>query len=227
MSASQVVIAEDDAAIRELVAHHLRREGYGVVGVVDGPGALRAAREIASALILDLGLPGLDGLDVTRKLRREGCTVPIVVLTARCEEVDRVLAFEIGADDYVCKPFSPRELVARVKAILRRQMQGGVQPQLRRFGRFEIDERAREARVDGRLVPLRPQEYTLLSILAANAGFALSREQLLDKAWGYDFCGDPRTVDVHVGRLRRMLEEPHGLELIETLRGFGYKFRNA
>jgi DNA-binding response OmpR family regulator len=225
MSDSQVVVAEDDGAIRELVAHHLRREGYGVLPVADGQAALRAGRSVASALVLDLGLPGMDGLDVTRALRREGSTLPIVVLTARAEEIDRVLAFEVGADDYVCKPFSARELVARLKAILRRNVQTVESPRVRRIGRLEIDDAAREARVDGSPLPLRPQEYALLAIFARNAGVALSREQLIDKAWGLDFCGDPRTVDVHVGRIRRVIEGPYRLGLIETLRGFGYKFR--
>ncbi len=226
MPPSQVVVAEDDASIRELVAHHLEREGFAVVTVEDGYAALRAGRESADVLLLDLGLPGLDGFEVARTLRNEGHGVPIVVVTARSDEIDRVVGFELGADDYVCKPFSPRELVARVKAVLRRIGAVQAEVRVRSFGRLEIDERAREARVDGRAVTLKPREYALLAVLAQNAGVALSRERLLTRAWGFDFAGDERTVDVHVRRLRAKLEEPFSLPpLVETLHGFGYKFR--
>ncbi len=226
MPPSQVVVAEDDASIRELVAHHLEREGYAVVTVEDGYAALRAGREFADVLLLDLGLPGLDGFEVARTLRNEGHAVPIVVVTARSDEIDRVVGFELGADDYVCKPFSPRELVARVKAVLRRIGAPQAEVRVRCFGRLEIDEHAREARVDGRAVTLKPREYALLAVLAQNAGIALSRERLLTRAWGFDFAGDERTVDVHVRRLRAKVEEPFGLPpLVETLHGFGYKFR--
>ncbi len=220
------MVAEDDASIRELVAHHLEREGFAVVTVEDGYAALRAGRESADVLLLDLGLPGLDGFEVARTLRNEGHGVPIVVVTARSDEIDRVVGFELGADDYVCKPFSPRELVARVKAVLRRIGAVQAEVRVRSFGRLEIDERAREARVDGRAVTLKPREYALLAVLAQNAGVALSRERLLTRAWGFDFAGDERTVDVHVRRLRAKLEEPFSLPpLVETLHGFGYKFR--
>lgn len=223
----RIVVAEDDPPIRELVVHHVEREGYAAQPVADGAAALRAARACAAAMILDLGLPGLDGLDVVRVLRREGCTIPIVVLTARSAEVDRVVGLELGADDYVCKPFSPRELVARVGALLRRTGDARPRDGLRAFGRLEIDAGAREARVDGRRIDLKPQEFALLEALVRKAGIALSRQELLDQAWGYDWNGDERTVDVHVGRLRKALEYPFGLELIETLRGYGYKFRTG
>ncbi|MHB8432501.1 MAG: response regulator transcription factor [Candidatus Tyrphobacter sp.] len=228
MPPSHIVVAEDDASIRELVAHHFEREGYAVVGVEDGYAALRAGRESADVLLLDLGLPGLDGFEVARTLRSEGHGVPIVVLTARSDEIDRVVGLELGADDYVCKPFSPRELVARVKALLRRSGTAHAEIRVWRFGRLEIDEHAREARVDGRTVTLKPREYALLAVLAQNAGVALSRERLLTRAWGFDFAGDERTVDVHVRRLRAKLEEPFHLPpLVETLHGFGYKFHRS
>ncbi|HEY9085773.1 MAG TPA: response regulator transcription factor [Candidatus Tyrphobacter sp.] len=227
MAGTQIVVAEDDAAIRELVGDHLRRDGYGVVAVEDGYAALRAAREIADLLVLDLGLPGIDGLDVVRALQRERRLPPTVMLTARAAEIDRVLGFEAGAEDYVCKPFSPRELTARVRAVLRRRGASGT-AHTRTFGRLEIDERAREVRVDGCAVALKPQEYALLVELASNPGVALSRERLLVRAWGFDFDGEERTVDVHVRRLRAKLEERFGLApFIETLYGFGYRFRRT
>jgi DNA-binding response OmpR family regulator len=172
-------------------------------------------------------LPGIDGFDVARTLRRERHAVPIVMVTARADEVDRVVGFELGADDYVCKPFSPRELVARVKGILRRS---GIPVARERptltFGRLEIDERAREARVDGNDVRLKPREFALLLELAGNPGVALSRERLLQKVWGFDFNGDERTVDVHVHRLRSKIEKGWKLPpLVRTVHGFGYKFQ--
>lgn len=228
MAGTQIVVAEDDPAIRELVAEHLERSGYGVVAVGDGYAALRAAREVADLLVLDLGLPGIDGFDIVRMLQREGRGLPTVMLTARTQEIDRIVGFELGADDYVCKPFSPRELVARINAVLRRRGTSAQPGRTLTFGRLEIDERGREVRVDGRVVPMKPREYGLLFELASNPGIALSRERLLVRAWGFAFDGDARTVDVHVRRLRAKLEEPFGLPpLIETLHGFGYKFRRA
>jgi DNA-binding response OmpR family regulator len=226
MATQTILVAEDDAAIRGLLAHHLEREGFAVVGVSDGHAALRRARGAADLLVLDVGLPGVDGYDVVRTLRREERNVPIVVLTARSDEIDRVLGFELGADDYICKPFSAREVVARVKSILRRS--GRAVPQLGpvlRFGRLEIDAGAREARVDGTDVKLKPREFSLLMELAGNAGVALSRDWLLQRVWGFDFSGDERTIDVHVHRLRIKIEEPWQLPpLLRTVHGFGYKF---
>lgn len=226
MAGPTIVLAEDDGAIRELVTHHLEREGFAVVCVPDGHAALRTARREADLVILDVGLPGVDGFEVARTLRREERTVPIVMLTARADEVDRVVGLELGADDYVCKPFSPRELVARVKSVLRRSGRGlDAPPALLRFGRLEIDESAREARVDGVDVKLKPREFSLLLELASNAGVALSRERLLERVWGFDFGGDERTVDVHVRRLRARIEEEAGLgPVVRTIHGFGYKF---
>src|SRR5579863_5687745 len=171
MGAPTIVVAEDDGPIRDLLAHHLRRDGFSAIAVADGFAALRASRNGADLLILDIGLPGADGFDVARTLRRERRDVPIVMLTARTDEVDRVVGFELGADDYICKPFSPRELVARVKAVLRRNGQPNVRerPTLA-FGRLEIDEQAREVRVDGRDAGLKPREFALLLELASNAG---------------------------------------------------------
>lgn len=222
----RIVVAEDEAPIRELLVHHLRREGFRCIEAVDGPAALRAARGGADLMVLDVGLPVMDGFDVVRTLRREGCDVPILLLTARAEEIDRVVGLEIGADDYVTKPFSPRELIARVRAIGRR---AGVKvqcaPTLICYDRLEIDEAAREARVDGVSVGLKPREFALLLELASNPGVALSRTTLLEKVWGFDFVGDERTVDVHVRRLRLKLEEERQIApLLQTIHGFGYKF---
>ena len=229
MAVTRVVVAEDDASIRELLIHHLEREGFHCEPAGDGPAALRLVRGGADLLILDLGLPVLDGLEILRTLRREARDLPIVVLTARTEEIERVVGLELGADDYVVKPFSPRELVARVKAIGRRARLNSAQaPAVLRFDRLEVDEGAREARVDGLDVGLKPREFALLLELAANAGVALSRETLLQRVWGYDFEGDDRTVDVHVRRLRSKLEEGAQLPpLLQTIHGFGYKFARA
>lgn len=225
MPVQTVVVAEDDEPIRELVAHHLEREGYAVVRAADGNAALRHARTSGDLLVLDLGLPAIDGHDVMRTLRREGRYLPIVMLTAQTDEIDRVVGFELGADDYVCKPFSPRELVARVKAILRRNGAPALERTVLRFGRLEIDERAREVRVDGVEAKLKRREFALLVELASNPGVAFSRERLLQKVWGFDFAGDERTVDVHVYRLRHKLEKRFGLrDVVCTVHGLGYKF---
>ena len=229
MPSRTVLIAEDDPAIRELLVHHLQREGFDVLAVSDGNAALRAARDAADVLILDLGLPAIDGLEVARTLRREKCGVPILMLTARVDEIDRVVGFELGADDYICKPFSPREVVARVKAVLRRAGAPAEQKAaVLQFGRLEIDEAAREVRVDGEDVRLKPREFTLLLTLASNPGVAFSRRTILEKVWGFDFDGDERTVDVHVRRVRLKIEEERDLPpMLKTVHGFGYKFSRS
>jgi len=226
MAPQTIVVAEDDRAVCELLAHHLEREGYAVVAAADGHAALRRARGAADLLLLDVGLPGVNGYDVLRTLRREERTIPIVLVTGRSDEVDRVLGFELGADDHVSKPFSAREVVARIKSILRRAGRPVAEPgPILRFGRLEIDAGAREARVDGTDVRLKPREFALLMELAGNAGVALSRDWLLQRVWGFDFNGDERTIDVHVHRLRAKIEEPWRLPpMLRTVHGFGYKF---
>ncbi len=226
MAALRIVVAEDDAAIRELLVHHLAREGFRCTETGDGPSTLRAIRAGADLLLLDVGLPVVDGFEIVRTLRREGRGLPVVMVTARGDEVDRVIGLELGADDYVSKPFSPRELIARVRALARR---GGIAvdtpPVLLRFDRLEVDEAAREVRVDGVDIALKPREFALMLQLASNPGVAFSRAALLQAVWGFEFDGDERTVDVHVRRLRAKLEDEAALpRLVQTIHGFGYKF---
>ncbi len=222
----QILLAEDDSAIRELLIHHLERDGYLPIIAKDGHQALRAIRAGVTLALIDIGLPGIDGFEIARTLRREGNSTALIFITARAEEVDRIVGFELGADDYVTKPFSPREVLARVRAVSRRI---GVKRDERalvlRLGRLEIDASAREARVDGIDIGLKPREFSLLSMFAQNAGVALSRDMLIERVWGFDFDGDARTVDVHVRRLRSKLHDEHTLpECIHTVHGFGHKF---
>ena len=212
--------------MRELLAHHLCRAGFLTLEAADGNSALRIARDGVDAILLDLGLPTIDGLDIARILRREGRSVPIIVITGRSEEIDRIVGLELGADDYVAKPFSVREVIARLGAVLRRNgVTHEAVPLVLRFGRLEIDEGAREARVDDRSVTLKPKEFALLLAFASSPGIAFSRTTLLARVWGYDFDGDERTVDVHVRRVRAKIEEQSNLPgIIKTIRGFGYKF---
>ncbi len=226
MPALRVLIAEDDTSLRDLLQHHLRREGFNVCVAGDGNMALGMARNWADMLILDVGLPAIDGFEVARTLRREKRELPIVMLTARTDEIDRIVGLELGADDYICKPFSPREVIARVKTIARRIGKAYEEyPAVLKFGRLEIDEAAREVRVDGAGVRFKPREFSLLLELASNPGVALSRQVLLEKVWGFDFEGDERTVDVHVRRVRLKLEEQRRLPgVLLTVHGFGYKF---
>ncbi len=222
-----VLVAEDDEAIRELILHHLACEGFAGVGVADGLSAIRKVREGCDLIVLDLGLPGLDGFEVARRARALRASLPILVLSARSGEIDRLLGFELGIDDFVAKPFSPRELVARVRAILRRH---GLDAELAvdrvlRFGDLEIDVAAREVRMQGEDLACKPREFSLLLELARHPGVAIARESLIDRVWGGAFVGDERTVDVHVSRLRARLEGHARLRAtLRSVHGFGYKF---
>jgi len=216
------VVIEDDQHIADLVELYLRQEGFRVVQAGTGENGLDAVRNQDPRLvILDVGLPGaVDGLEVCRRLRAN-TDIPVIMLTARDEEVDRILGLELGADDYVTKPFSPRELMARVKAILRRA-EGPTRdrPEVIVTGGVEVDAGRREARVGGRVVPLATREFDLLRFLAENDGLALTRQQLLDGVWGPGWYGDERTVDVHVRQLRKKLGDALPLE---TVWGVGYR----
>jgi DNA-binding response OmpR family regulator len=217
-----VVVVEDDPHIADLVDLYLRREGYRVLLAVDGEKGLEIFKQADPwIVILDVGLPGTrDGFDVCREIRARS-TVPVLFLTARDDEVDRILGLELGADDYLVKPFSPRELVARVRAILRRTREGPAPQEVLTVGALEVDVRRREARRAGEVVALTTREFDLLAFLAHNAGLALSRQQLLDGVWGSDWYGDERTVDVHVAQLRKKL----GSDLpLVTVWGVGYRF---
>jgi len=219
--AATIVVVEDDHNISDLVDLYLRRDGFRVIQAGDGESGLAAvARERPRLVILDVGLPGgIDGIEVCRRLRQSG-DVPVLMLTARDAEVDRVLGLEIGADDYVTKPFSPRELVARVKAILRRAEGPVREVEILAIGRLEVDRGRREVRRDGEVVALATREFDLLSHLAENAGLVLSRRQLLDSVWGADWYGDERTVDVHIRQLRKKLGDDLPLA---TIWGVGYR----
>jgi DNA-binding response OmpR family regulator len=217
-----VVVVEDDPHIADLVDLYLRREGYRVLLAGDGEKGLEFFKqEHPWMVILDVGLPGRrDGFDICREIRSRS-SVPVLFLTARDDEVDRILGLELGADDYLVKPFSPRELVARVRAILRRTREAPPAEDVVTLGEIEVDLRRREARHNAQPVALTTREFDLLAFLATNVGLALSRQQLLDGVWGADWYGDERTVDVHVAQLRKKL----GADLpLATVWGVGYRF---
>ncbi len=230
-----ILVVEDEPILQETLVYNLKKQGYEVKAVGDGRAALEAARARTPDLVLlDIMLPGLDGFEVCKILRKE-MTVPIIMLTARDDEIDRVVGLEVGADDYLTKPFSMRELLARVKAQLRRtelvrQELRKVQPaetahKVLTFGNLAIDLTRREVTLDGVIVPLKPQEYELLVFFAEHKGQMLSREFILERVWGWDYIGDSRTVDVHVRWLRQKLEaDPANPQRIVTVRGGGYRF---
>ncbi|MEW6179231.1 MAG: response regulator transcription factor [Chloroflexota bacterium] len=232
----KILIVEDEQTLQETLAYNLIRQGYEVEAVGDGIKALSIARKLhPDLIILDIMLPGIDGFEVCRILRQE-MTTPVLMLTARDDEIDRVVGLEVGADDYLTKPFSMRELLARVKAMLRRVRlmreefstasgEGGAVSQVMTFGNLEIDITRREVRLNGEVIPLKPKEYELLLFLAQHRGQVLSREFILERVWGWDYIGDSRTVDVHVRWLREKIEsQPAQPTRIVTVRGAGYRF---
>jgi two-component system alkaline phosphatase synthesis response regulator PhoP len=222
-----VLVVEDEVSIRNVARVYLEQANYRVVDADNGPAAIDMARQHQPDLIvLDLNLPGMDGMEVTARLRQES-DVYILMLTARSEESDRVAGLRIGADDYLTKPFSPQELVARVQAILRRRRSGGGSSPATstlRFKNIEIEPDRHEASVGGHPLDLTTTEFGVLLELARHAGRVLTREQLIDRVWGQDFFGTDRVVDVYVGQVRRKLEQVTGQTLIQTVRGVGYKF---
>jgi two-component system, OmpR family, alkaline phosphatase synthesis response regulator PhoP len=223
MPGELILLVDDEPNITQLARLYLERDGFRVHAVTDGLAALQAVESLQPALlVLDIMLPELDGLEVCRQLRLKGNNVPILMLTARDDDVDKILGLELGADDYLTKPFNPRELVARIRAILRRGM--SVERSTRAplsLGDVVIDPARREVTVNGNFISLRAQEFDLLRTMAEHKGLVLTREQLLDKAWGYDYYGQSRTVDVHIGHLRRKLAGSR--VRIETVIGVGYK----
>jgi two-component system alkaline phosphatase synthesis response regulator PhoP len=222
MSKETILVVDDEPHIVELAALYLRNEGYHVVTASDGEQALaQIAAAHPALLILDLMLPEIDGWEVCRRVRATS-RLPIIMLTARSDDVDKIVGLELGADDYLTKPFNPRELVARVKAVLRRFEPPPAQPgEVLQAGPLTIDPGRREARLNGQLLDLRAKEFDLLRVLVEHKGMVLSREQLLDLAWGFDFYGETRTVDVHIAHLRQSLGA--GPLAIETVWGVGYK----
>lgn len=219
-----VLIVEDDDDILQLLMHHLKGAGMDVLSSQDGYEGLSLAKQhLPQLILLDLMLPGLDGLEICRQLKQGTATktIPIIMLTARSEEIDRVVGLELGADDYVVKPFSPRELILRVRAILRRSMPEPEAEAVWQEGGLHVDLKAHRVEVDGEDTPLTATEFKLLVELIRNRGKVQTRDQLLDTVWGYHFEGYARTVDTHVRRLRQKLG-PYS-ERIETVRGVGYR----
>lgn len=242
--ARKILVVDDEPVLVETIAYNLEQAGYQVLTAADGASALEAAqRELPDLIVLDLMLPEMDGLEVCRQLRRENATAttPIIMLTAKSDEIDKVVGLEVGADDYVTKPFGRRELLARVRALLRRsEYPQGVEekpvvslvqevPRVSRelvVGPLRIDLAGRRINCRGQEMELQPKQFDLLTYLVRNRGTVLTRDQLLHNVWGYDYAGDTRTVDVHVRWLREKLEEdPANPKLIQTVRGVGYAFR--
>ena len=229
MVSAQILVVEDDDAIAAFVATALEREGYAVAWAQTGQEALSCVQDDAPDLVLlDLMLPGdMDGLQVCREIRRDATYIPIIIVTAKDEDVDKVVGLELGADDYITKPFNTRELLARVRAVLRLAHSGreAHHRERLRIGSLEIDLTGREVRVAGSPVTLPPKEFDLLVTLARDRGRVFGRETLLQKVWGYDYLGDSRTVDVHVQRLRSKLEpDPRHPRYLLTVHSIGYKF---
>ncbi|HEX4897186.1 MAG TPA: response regulator transcription factor [Candidatus Limnocylindrales bacterium] len=227
MQRPRILVVDDEAPIRELVRGYLEREGFDVEAATDGLAAVEAVRASApDVVVLDVMLPGLDGIEVCRRIRTFSDAY-VLMLTARGEEIDRIVGLTVGADDYLVKPFSPRELVARVRALLRRP-RGAADVRATTPVGFEIDESRRVVRVDGAPVPLTTLEFDLLAVLARDPGIVIGRQALLDRVWGPEFVADDHLVDVHIANLRRKLgDDPARPRFIETVRGVGYRLSEA
>lgn len=230
----KILVVDDEISLQETLAYNLRKEGYLVEVAGDGTAAIDLARQVKpDMIILDVMLPGLDGFEVCRILRQES-SVPVLMLTARDDEIDRVVGLEVGADDYLAKPFSMRELIARVKAMLRRvrlireevgAADAAGQLRILTFDNLVIDMIRREIKLNGKVVPFKPKEYELLTFMGQHRGQVLTRDFILERVWGWDFVGDSRTVDVHIRWLREKIEaEPSNPTRIITVRGAGYRF---
>lgn len=221
MKGKKVLVVDDEQLIRKLVTDFLKKEGYITVEAEDGRKAMEVffAENDIDLIILDVMLPEYDGFTVCREIRKKS-RVPIIMLTARGEEFDEIFGLDIGADEYISKPFSPNILIARVNAVLRRTIPED--KEIKEFNGFTIDYNGHQVIIEGAIIDLSPKEYELLIYLAENYGRALSREQILDKVWGYDYYGDLRTVDTHINRLRIKLNSKS--DYVHTVRGYGYKF---
>ena len=217
----KILVVDDEPLIRKLVTDFLKREGYITIEADDGRKAMDLffEEEDISLIILDVMLPEYDGFTICREIRKKSM-VPIIMLTARGEEFDEIFGLDIGADEYISKPFSPNILIARVNAVLRRTIK--TDTDLKEFEGLTIDHNAHQVILEGSIIDLSPKEYELLTFLAENYGKALSREQILDKVWGYDYYGDLRTVDTHINRLRIKLDAKS--DYVQTVRGYGYRF---
>ncbi|HSR43682.1 MAG TPA: response regulator transcription factor [Acidimicrobiia bacterium] len=226
MSDRTILVVDDERKIRQLVRAYLEKDGFSVLEAATGREAIESVRvHQPDLVVLDIMLPGLDGIEALREIRTFS-DVYVVMLTARAEEVDKLIGLSVGADDYLTKPFSPRELLARVKAVLRRD-RGGGKPDATRmdFGDLRIDQDRREVTKGGRIVDLTALEFDLLAALASEPGRVFSRRQLLERVWGWDFFGDERVVDVHIRNLRRALaDDASQPAIVGTARGVGYKF---
>lgn len=232
MIMKKILIVEDEPGIRELVSYNLQINGYLPIEAADGPSGLeKAQKEDPDLILLDIMLPGMDGYEILKTLRNDGDEVPVIMLTAKTEEVDKVLGLEFGADDYIVKPFGIRELMARIKAVLRRYEKSGDEKDgqeekedIIRIDDIEINFDRHEVTAGGKKVDLTYREFELLGFLMRNEGRVFTRDELLDKVWGIEYAGETRTVDVHIRYLRRKLHDDHD-RYIETIRGKGYKFR--
>jgi phosphate regulon transcriptional regulator PhoB len=224
----QILIVDDEESIRELLAYNLNKAGYRVLTAGDGTTALQMVEEGVDLVLLDIMLPGMDGFEVCRHLKEHKSTaqIPVIMLTAKDEEIDKVLGLELGADDYAVKPFSMRELLSRIKAVLRRSnVQIEKQDNQLTIGPLRMDFDAYTAFLQSEALSLTPKEYELLKLFLTNIGRAYSRDELLEKIWGYEYYGDTRTVDVHIRHLRAKLQnDPIIASSIETVRGIGYRF---
>jgi len=225
MHKAKILVVDDERTIRDTVCSYLLQDGYEVVTASDGPSAMQTFHSYQPDLVvLDIMLPGLDGLEVLQRLRHES-NVFVLMLTARSEETDRIVGLKMGADDYLTKPFSPRELVARVQAILRRGRGLDREEHIFILGYVRVDTAARQVWIDEIRLELTPIEFDLILVLARNRNRVLSREQLIEHVWGYDYYGDERVVDVHIGRLRKKIEAVRAdVQPIITVRGVGYRF---
>lgn len=222
---AKILIVDDEKNIVELIKFHLKKENYRVIEAYKGKDALDLYRkEKPDLIILDVMLPDMGGFEVCKTIRKES-RVPIIMLTAKGEEIDKILGFELGADDYITKPFSPRELLARIKAVLKRTRTSNIDTNQIQVGPFKINVNKREIYKNDKLLELKPKEFDLLKLFITNPGRVFTRQYLLEQIWGYDYLGDTRTVDVHIRRLRQKIEDnDKNARYIKTVHGVGYKF---